>query len=110
MNKWARKKESEVAQLCPTLSDPMDCSLPGSSIHGIFQARVLEWVAISFSLNIVDFSCREGKMAPHSSTLAWKIPWTEEPGGLQSMWSLRVGHDWATSLSLFTFMHWRRKW
>ena len=51
-----------------------------------------------------------GFMAPHSSTLAWKIPWTEEPGGLQSMGSLRVRHDWATSLSLFTFMHWRRKW
>ena len=43
------KSESEVAQLCPTLSDPMDCSLPGSSVHGIFQARVLEWVAIAFS-------------------------------------------------------------
>ena len=49
-------------------------------------------------------------MAPHSSTLAWKIPWTEEPGRLQSMGSLNVGQDWATSLSLFTFMHWRRKW
>ena len=49
-------------------------------------------------------------MAPHSSTLAWKIPWTEEPGRLQSMGSLRVGLDWATSLSLFTFLHWRRKW
>ena len=49
-------------------------------------------------------------MAPHSSTLAWRIPWTEEPGGLQSLGSLRVGHDWVTSLSLFTFMHWRRKW
>ena len=49
-------------------------------------------------------------MAPHSSTLAWKIPWVKEPGRLQSMGSLRVGHDWATSLSLFTFMHWRRKW
>ena len=49
-------------------------------------------------------------MAPHSSTFAWKIPWTEKPGRLQSMGSLRVGHDWATSLSLFTFMHWRRKW
>ena len=44
-----RKKESEVAQSCPTLWDPMDCSLPGSSTHGIFQARILEWVAISFS-------------------------------------------------------------
>ena len=43
------KNESEVAQSCPTLSDPMDCSPPGSSIHGIFQARVLEWVAIAFS-------------------------------------------------------------
>ena len=49
-------------------------------------------------------------MAPHSSTLAWKIPWTEEPGRLQSMGSLGVGHDCVTSLSLFTFMHWRRKW
>ena len=52
----------------------------------------------------------EKAMAPHSSTLAWKIPWTEEPGRLQSMGSPRVGPDWATSLSLFTFMHWRRKW
>ena len=43
------KSESEVAQSCPTLSDPMDCSLPGSSTHGIFQARVLEWDAIAFS-------------------------------------------------------------
>ena len=46
---WERKSESEVAQLCPTLCDPMDCSLPGSFIHGIFQARVLEWVAIAFA-------------------------------------------------------------
>ena len=52
----------------------------------------------------------EKAMAPHSSTLAWKIPGTEDPGRLQSMGSLRVGHHWATSLSLFTFMHWRRKW
>ena len=53
----------------------------------------------------------EKAMATHFSTLAWKIPRMEEPGRLQSMESLRVlGHDWATSLSLFTFMHWRRKW
>ena len=45
------KSESEVAQLRPTLSDPMDCSLPGSSVHGIFQARVLEWGAIALSVN-----------------------------------------------------------
>ena len=44
------KSESEVTQSCPTLSDPMDCNLQGSSVHGIFQARVLEWGAIAFSL------------------------------------------------------------
>ena len=49
-------------------------------------------------------------MATHSSTLAWRIPWTEEPGGLQSMGSLGVGHAGATSLSRFTFMNWRGKW
>ena len=49
-------------------------------------------------------------MAPNSSTLAWKIPWMEEPGGLQSMGLLRVRQDSATSLSLFTFLHWRRQW
>ena len=49
-------------------------------------------------------------MAPHSSTLAWKIPWMKEPGRLQSMGLLRFGHNWVTSLSLFIFMHWRRKW
>ena len=54
--------------------------------------------------------CLEKAMAPHSSTLAWKIPWMEEPGRLQSVGSPRVGHNWVTSLSLFTFMHWRRKW
>ena len=52
----------------------------------------------------------EKAMATHSSTFAWRIPWTEEPGRLQSMGSQTVGHDWATSLSLFTLMHWRRKW
>ena len=52
----------------------------------------------------------EKEMATHSSTLAWKIPWMEEPGRLQFTGSLRVGHHWVTSLSRFTFMHWRRKW
>ena len=60
------------------------------------------WVLLSLTV--------EKAMAPHSSTLAWKIPWMEESGRLQSMGSRRVRHDWATSLSLFTFMHWRRKW
>ena len=106
------KSESEVAQSCPTLSDPMDCSLPGSSIHRIFQARVLEWGASAFSECVVRLENQfpgwlsskespavqetqgkqvqslgqegplEEKMATHSSILAWRIPWTEEPGGL----------------------------
>ena len=100
-----------VAQSFPTLCNPMAYSPPGSSVHGIFQARILEWVAIPFSNNVSIIMVKnqshiqqkaiwsyftansEKAMAPHSSTLAWKIPRTEEPGGLQSMWSLGVGHD-----------------
>ena len=154
-----------VTQSFPTLFNCMECSPPGSSIHGILQARKLEWIAIYFSRGssrprgqTLGLHCRqilyrlshlesptshstpisestdtylgvefctlnnchislfvfcgslEKEMASHSSTLAWKIPGMEEPGGLQSMGSRRVGHDWASSLSLFTFMHWRRKW
>ena len=61
------KGESEVAQSCLTLSDPMDCSLPGSSIHGIFQARVLEWGAIAFSkhlLSTIQNECLNFTLSP----------------------------------------------
>ena len=116
------KSESEVAQSCPILPDPMDYSLSGSSVHGIFQARVLEWGAIAFSrgssqprdggawwaavhgveknwTRLSDFTftfhfpALEKKMATHSSVLAWRIPGTVEPGGLPSTGSHRVGHD-----------------
>ena len=60
------KSESEVAQSCPTLSDPMDCSPPGSSIHGLFQARVLEWLAIAFS---------GGSSWPKGPVTKWPIIW-----------------------------------
>ena len=76
-----------VTQSCPTLCDPMDCSLPGSSVHGILQARIIEWVAASSSRESSQprdqtwVSC----IATRSSIFAWRIPWTEEPGGLQSM-------------------------
>ena len=81
-------------------------------LQGMFPTQklnphLLPWQAGSLPLS---HQGREKAMAPHSSTLAWKIPPTEEPGGLQSMGSLGVRHDWVTSLSLFTFMHWRRKW
>ena len=152
-------------QSCLTLSNPLDCSLPGSSIHGILQAGILEWVAMSSSrgpfqlrnqTHVYCSSCLAGgfytseplgqsywakrealcgktttthltslvaqtgkhlptmwetrvqslgwedlpekEMATHSNILAWKIPWTEEAGRLQSMGSQRVGHDWTTSL------------
>ena len=73
------------------------------------ESTFSEWLCTLYLDSTIN-SLLELAMAPHSSTLAWRIPWTEEPGGLQSMGSLRVGHDWATSLSRFTFMHWRRKW
>ena len=146
------KSESEVAQSCPTLHYLMDCSLPGSSVHGIFQARVLESVAIAFSYCLIYMPKNEyvfsswwevlgsillttfkytikqcwglpgdsggkesacnvwdlgsipgsgrypgGEMATHLSILAWRIPWTEEPGEFQSMGLQRVRHDWATN-------------
>ena len=72
------------------------------ALHG---NQLVYWLKCAFLEHVL-----EKAMAPHSSTLAWKIPWMEEPGRLQSMGSLRVGHNWATSLSLFTLMHWRRKW
>ena len=80
---------------------PIHISISLASIDGCWTKTII-WTSIG--------NYAEKAMAPHSSTLAWKIPWTEEPGGLQSMGSLRLRHNWATSLSLFTFMHWRRKW
>ena len=83
------------------------------------NAEFNHWIAIflhswnnvwATSISSILFPKKEKAMATHSSTLAWKIPWVEEPGRLQSMGSIRVRHDWATSLSLFTFLHWRRKW
>ena len=66
------KSESEVAQSCPTLIDPMDCSLPGSSVHGIFQARVLEWGAIAFSAQVVlvvkNLSANAGDISSYENT------------------------------------------
>ena len=88
-------------------------------IHGYFLVNLTFCNLISFLscliIPVVVFKkllytwSREGN-GTHSSILAWKIPWTEEPGRLQSIGSRKVRHDWATSLSLFTFMHWRRKW
>ena len=71
---------------------------------------ILSFKAFLSFINRLLVTISEKAMAPHSSTLAWKIPWMEEPRRLQSMGLLRVRPNWATSLSLFTFMHWRWKW
>ena len=70
------KSEREVTQLCPTLRDPIDCSLPGSSIHGIFQARVLEWGAIAFSA--LCYSCVQISCSFYTSNI-WEenVPWNK---------------------------------
>ena len=72
---------------------------------GFDKIKKQHWVSLSLQLKLSIF-----RVAPHSSTLAWEIPWMEEPGRLQSMGSLRVRHNWAISRSLFTYMHWRSKW
>ena len=108
-----------ASPLCPTRNIPPNkgiwqlptqileeaCALIGVYIQGLLDVNLWAHTSAIYPCNF-----NHSLMAPHSSTLAWKIPWTEEPGGPQSMGSLRVRHDWATSLSLFTFMHWRRKW
>ena len=87
------------------LENPMDGGAWKAAVHGVVKSRTRLSDFIPFHFHVL-----EKAMALHSSTLARKIPWTEEPGRLQSTVSWRVRHDWATSLSLFTFMHWRRKW
>ena len=122
-----------VTQACSSHSDSMDCSTPAfpvfhylpecSQIHVHWVCDAIQHLMFCCPLPFLPSifpsiravypalgSLPEKAMAPHSSTLAWKILWAAEPGRLRSMGSLRVGHDWATSLSLFTFTHWRRKW
>ena len=74
------KSESEVAQLCLTLSDPMDCSPPGSSIHGVFQARVLEWGAIAFSVIIGDWNAKVGSQETPGVTSKFGVGIRNEAG------------------------------
>ena len=87
------KSESEVAQSCLTLSDPMDCSLPGSSVHGIFQARVLEWGAIVFSMNGLVFFNLGLNLAIRSS---WSVP--ESAPGLVFADCIELFHIWLQRL------------
>ena len=72
------------------------------------RRQLLEYHWINNWIDLVHM--KEKAMTTHTSTLAWKIPWTEEPGRPQSMEFQRIGHDWVTSVSLFTLIHWRKKW
>ena len=100
---------NHLCDVFSSLSFPMFISAVGFITteigRGILNIKLIVPYLMNFSI-----ICSEKAMAPHSSTLAWKIPWMEEPCRLQSMGSRRVRNDWATSLSLFPFMHWRRKW
>ena len=113
-NAWRRKDLNSVESLSSWAQEHENSSLKWVWI--LSPKNKESWKEFSergwsCCLNIYQVSRYwEKTMAPHSSTLAWKTPWTEEPGRLQSMGSLRVWHDWATSLLLVTCMHWRRRW
>ena len=101
-----KSQQEPVLTVIPHLYIYLPCNLPPLNVGSEFS--MFHYSVFKFANSF--FSYVHFLMAPHSSVLAWRIPWAEEPGRLQSMRSLGVRHDWATSLSLFTFMHWRRKW
>ena len=109
------KSESEVAQLCPTFSDPMDCSPPGSSTHGIFQAKVLEWVAIAFSDRLPPYKLKSGRLLSSSlvaqmvknlpvmwetwvQSLGWEFPLEEGMATHSSILVWRIPMDRGTPM------------
>ena len=109
------KSESEVAQSFPTLGDPMVCSLPGSSVHGIFQARVLEWGATAFSTSFSKSHELSGFHPLLGEGTGYPLQYSclENPMDGGAWWAAVHGvSKTRTRLSdfTFTFMHWRRKW
>ena len=109
---------------CTSPEHPVSCVKRGLAIHFTYENIHVSMLFSQiiphspspteskrlFYISVPLLLSRKQGMAPHSSTLAWKIPWTEEPSVWQSMGLLRVRHDRATSHLLFIFMHWRRKW
>ena len=103
------KKKQKTLPFLPRLENPYQKQFP-FAISSQIHIRTYHLFCSGAWIGICSGMLSEKAMAPHSRTLAWRVQWMEEPGRLQSMRSLRVRHDWVTSLSLFTFMHWRRKW
>ena len=102
------KSESEVAQSCPTLSDPADCSLPGSSVHGIFQARVLEWGATAYQALIVAHGILSGSTWTVSCGLWDLVSWPETEPGLPALGALILATR-PPGKSLQQIPHWKCK-
>ena len=109
------KSESEVTQSCPTPSDPMDCSLPGSSIHGIFQARVLEWGAIAFSNGCESWTVKKAECQRIDAFELWcwwrllRIPWTTRRSNRSLLKEISPGihwKDWCWSWNCNTLATW----
>ena len=103
---WNVREGNDTPLQYSCLENPMNGGAWWATVHGVTKS----WTRLSDFTFTFHFHALEKEMATHSSVLAWRIPGTGEPGGLMSMGSHRVRHDWVTSLSLFTFMHWRRKW
>ena len=120
------KSESEVAQSCPTLHDPMDCSLPGSSVHGTSQARVLEWVAIAFSNGCESWTIKKTECWRIDAFELWcwrrllRVPWTARRSNQSILMEISLGvhwKDWCWSWNSHTLAtwgqeltHWKRLW
>ena len=99
---WNLRGEDKLFWAWPGVQGRHGLELAGSCLLWLTPLWCLE--------NAIYVKVPGGHIKYHLCSVAWKIPWTEEPGRLQSMGSLRVWHDWETSLSLFIFMHWRRQW
>ena len=103
-NYWAHQAATTETCMPQSPCSTKRKATPMSSLSTSTREQQLQWPKFTATRE------KPGEWHPTPVLLAWKIPWMEEPGRLQPMGSLRVGQDWATSLSLFIFMHWRRKW
>ena len=112
---WKKRRKETILEHIGHLVQPRNFNSLSKFLQRLsflssqWKKQLYETLTIEMIYFILELFLQKA-MAPHSSTFTWKIPRTEEPGRLQSMGLLRVGHNWKTSLSLFTSVYWRRKW